>query len=72
MNLFSEDFCLYCKHFGGPKNQSFRNKSGKSQLIQTKFSRQAQVKGGQHSGNFGHDLSYIAVTSLDCSPQVTL
>ena len=37
----------------GPKNQSFRNKSGKTQPIRTKFGTRGQVKGWQRSGNFG-------------------
>jgi len=39
----------------GPKNQSFRNKSGKTQPIRTKFNIRGHVKGLQRSGNFGRD-----------------
>jgi len=39
----------------GSKNQSFRNKSGKTQPIQTKFDVRGHVKGWQRSGNFGRD-----------------
>jgi len=39
----------------GPKSQSFRNKSGKTQPIRTKFGIRGNVKGWQRSGNFGHD-----------------
>ena len=39
----------------GPKNQSFRNKSGKTQPIRTKFGIRGHVKGWQRSGNFMRD-----------------
>jgi len=44
----------------GPKNQSFRNKSGKTQPIRTKFGIRGQVKGWQGSGNFGRDRPILA------------
>jgi len=46
---------LYCMDFFWPKNQSFRNKSGKTQPIRTKFGIRGHVKGWQRSGNYGHD-----------------
>ena len=39
----------------GPKNQSFRNNSGKAQPIRTKFGTRGHVKGWQRSWNFGRD-----------------
>jgi len=40
---------------GVRKNQYFQNKSGKEQLIRTKFGIRGQVRGWQRSWNFGHD-----------------
>jgi len=44
----------------GPKNPSFRNKSGKTQPIRTKFGIRGQVNGRQRSGNFGRDRPILA------------
>jgi len=44
----------------GPKNQSFRNKSGKTQSIWTKFGIRGQVKGWKRSGNFRRDRPILA------------
>jgi len=52
-NLLSLD--SWKPYFWGPKNQSFRNKSGKAQLIRAKFGIHGHVKGWQRSGNFGRD-----------------
>jgi len=52
----------------GPKNQSFRNKSGKTQPIRIKFGTGGQVKGWQRSGNFGRDRSILAKMGAGTSP----
>ena len=44
----------------GPKNQSFQNKSGKTQPMRTKFGTRGQVEGWQRSGNFGRDRPILA------------
>jgi len=52
----------------GPKNQFFRNKSSKTQLIRTKFSIRGHVKGWQRSGNFGHDRPILGKMGAGTSP----
>jgi len=52
----------------GSKNQSFRNKSGKTQPIQTKFRIRGQVKGWQRSGNFGRDRLILGKMGAGTSP----
>jgi len=52
----------------GPKNQSFRNKSGKTQPIRTKFGIRGQVKGWQRSGNFGRDWPIWGKMGAGTSP----
>ena len=52
----------------GPKNQSFRNKSGKTQPIRTKFGIRGQVKGRQRSENFGRDRPILAKMGAGTSP----
>ena len=59
---------LYCIDFLGRKNQSFRNKSGKTQLIRTKFGIRGHVKGWQRSGNFAHDRSILCKMGAGTSP----
>jgi len=53
----------------GPKNQSFRNKSGKTQPIRTKFGLRGYVKGWQRSGNFGRDRPVLAKMGAGTSPE---
>jgi len=55
----------------GPKNQSFLNKSGKTQPIQTKFGKREQVKGWQRSGNFGRDWPILAKMGAGTTPAVS-
>ena len=55
----------------GPKNQSFRNESGKAQLIRTKFGIRGHVKGRQRSGNFGCDRPFLAKWGLGQVPRST-
>ena len=50
------------------ENQSFRNKSGKTQPIRTKFSIGGQVKGWQRSGNFWRDRLILAKMGPGTSP----
>jgi len=52
----------------GPKNQSFQNKSGKTQPIRTKFGIHGQVMGLQRSGNFGRDRPILAKMGAGTSP----
>jgi len=52
----------------GPKNQSFRNKSGKTQPIRTKFGIRGQVKGWQRSGNFARDPPILEKKAAGTSP----
>jgi len=52
----------------GPKNQSFRNKSGKTQTIRIKFGIRGHVKGWQRSGNFGRDRPILAKMGAGTSP----
>ena len=52
----------------GPKNQSFRNKSGKTQPIRTEFGIRGQVKGWQRSGNFGRDRPILDKMEAGTSP----
>ena len=52
----------------GPKNQSFRNKSGKTQPIRTKFGTGGHVKGWQRSGNFGRDRPILGKMGAETSP----
>jgi len=67
----------------GPKNQPFRNKSGKTQPIRTKFGIRGHVKGWKRSGNFGRDrpisgemgvarFSYFGLFSLYKTPKTYL
>jgi len=68
--------CLPCIFVGwkplywlfGPNNQSFRNKSGKTQPIRTKFDVRGRVKERQHSGNFRRDRSILAKMGAGTSP----
>ena len=66
MNLLLAESLLHWLF--GPKNQSFRNKSGKMQLIRTKFSIRGHVKGWQRSGNFGHDRHILGKMGPGTSP----
>jgi len=50
------------------ENQPFRNTSGKTQLIRTKFSVRGQVKGWQRSGNFGRDRPSLGKMGAGTSP----
>ena len=52
-----------------PKNQSFRNKSGKAQPIWTKFGTCGYVKGWQRSGNFGRDRPILGKMGATTSPR---
>ena len=52
----------------GPKNQSFRNKSGKAQPIRTKLGIRGHVKEWQRSGNFGRDRSILGKMGAGTSP----
>ena len=52
----------------GAKNQSFRNKSGKSQPIRTKFGIHGHVKGWQRSGNFGRDRPILGKIGAGTNP----
>ena len=56
----------------GPKNQSFRNKSGKTQPIRTKFGIRAQINGWQRSGNFGRDRPILADYGYNCKTAFSL
>ena len=58
----------YCIDLFGPKNQSFRNKSGKTQPIRTKFGIREQIKRWQRSGNFGRDRPILAKMGAGTSP----
>jgi len=50
------------------KNQSFRNKSGKTQPIRTKFGIRGHVEGWQRSGNFGLDRPILGIMGTQTSP----
>jgi len=50
------------------KNQSFWNKSGKTQPIQTKFGIHGHVKGWQRTGNFRCNRSILAKMGAGTSP----
>ena len=50
------------------KNQSFWNKSGKTQPIRRKFGIRGQVKGWQRSGNFGRDRPILGKMGAGTSP----
>ena len=52
----------------GPKNQSFRNKSGKTQPIRTKFGTRGHIKGWQRSGNLGHDRPILDKMGAGTTP----
>ena len=52
----------------GQKKQSFGNKSGKAQPIQTKFGIRGQVKGRQRSGNFWCDRLILGKMGAGTSP----
>ena len=54
----------------GPKNQCFRNKSGKAYPIQTKFGIRGHVKGRQRLGNFGRDRPILGKMGAGTSPAV--
>jgi len=54
-NILIVGWKLYSNNFGGLKNQSFSNNSGKPHPVETKFDVDAQVKGQRRSGNFGCD-----------------
>jgi len=51
-----------------PKNQSFRNKSGKTHPIRTKFGIRRHVKGWQRSRNFGRDRPILGKIGAGTSP----
>jgi len=53
----------------GPKNQSFRNKSGKTQPIRIKFGIRRHIKWWQRSGNFGRDGPFLAKWGLGRVPR---
>ena len=52
----------------GPKNQSFRNKSGKTQPIRTKFDIRGRVKGWQRWRNFGRDRPILGKMGAGTNP----
>jgi len=52
----------------GQKYQSFKNKSGKVQSIQTKFGIRSRVKGWQRSGNFGRNPPILGKMGAGTSP----
>jgi len=58
----------YCIDFLGRKNQSFRNKSGKTQPIRTKFGVRGHVNGLQRSGNFWCDRPILGKMGAGTSP----
>jgi len=72
--LVSISPCMYCRlkayciDFLGQKNQSFRYKSGKTQLIWTKFGIRGHVKGRQRSGNFARDPPILGKMGAGTSP----
>jgi len=52
----------------GTENQSFRDKSGTTQPIRTKFGIRGHVKGRQRSGNFGRNRPILDKIGAGKSP----
>ena len=61
-------YCVKAYWLFGPKNQSFRNKSGKTQPIRTKFGIRGEVRRWQRSGNFGRDRPIFGKIGAGTSP----